>query len=123
MRHTDVTSPSHAFNTRGVQLRPRSSPRCGGAGDGRDRDPRQEGHPRRIIVKRLAFLGGLCLAAATAAGPALAFDNCSPTVHVVYFGSTAVNPTINQVGLDLYGAPLSTCSTDIKTYQAMRVLN
>ena len=74
-------------------------------------------------MKRLALIGGIVLAAAASVGPVLAYDVCTPTVNIVYYGATAPNPTINQTALNLYGTPLSTCSTDIKTYQALRDLN
>jgi hypothetical protein len=57
-----------------------------------------------------------------AVGAAHAFDNCTPQVTIVYWGATAVNPSINQAAQNLYGAPLSTCSASVRTYQGLRQL-
>ncbi|HZE89391.1 MAG TPA: hypothetical protein VE404_07590 [Verrucomicrobiae bacterium] len=72
---------------------------------------------------RKAGIVGLMIAALAGSGGALAFDNCTPTVNIVYAGSTAVNPSIIQAGNDLYGAPLSNCSTTIQTFRALRDLD
>jgi len=44
-------------------------------------------------------------------------------VHIVYFGATAVNNTINDAAVSLYGDPLTTCTSAVKTYRCRRDLD
>lgn len=78
-------------------------------------------------VRSIRYLGLAAAVTLGVGGTASAFDNCTPTgpnaVHIVYFGATAVNPTIHQAAVNLYGAPLSTCSSTIKTYRALKDLD
>jgi hypothetical protein len=58
------------------------------------------------------------------AGAAPCANPCTtPQVHIVYFGATAVNPSINLAMNNLYGDPLKTCTAVINTYRCMRDLN
>src|SRR5262245_10041740 len=86
--------------------------------------------PRRLLgggcmTKR----GALCLLAVTtlAVGGAWAApcpNPCvTPQVNVVYFGATAVNNSINDAALSLYGDPLRTCTAAVKVYQCARDLD
>jgi hypothetical protein len=80
-------------------------------------------HGQEEGMTRTSLLGCFTALALAGSGAALAFDNCTPTVTIVYGGSTAVNPSIIQAGNDLYGAPLSNCSSTIQTFRALRDLD
>ena len=47
----------------------------------------------------------------------------TPQVHIVYFGATAPNQTVNNAMTNLYGDPQKTCTSVIKTYRCMRDLD
>lgn len=70
----------------------------------------------------LLALSGLAVCAAAWAAPC-ANPCVTPQVNVVYFGATAVNNTINDAAVSLYGDPLKTCTSTVKTYQCMRDLD
>jgi len=78
-------------------------------------------------VKTLVLGATIALAAASSRGEALAAacaNPCTtPAVHIVYFGATAVNPSINLAMTNLYGDPLKSCSAVINTYRCMRDLD
>jgi hypothetical protein len=78
-------------------------------------------------VKKIVVGAAIALAAASFCGEARAqacANPCAvPQVHIVYFGATAVNPSINLAMKNLYGDPINTCTAIIKTYRCMRDLN
>ncbi len=73
---------------------------------------------KKFVRTALTVVAGL----GVAVGAAQAFDNCTPQVSLVYWGATAVNASMNQAAQNLYGPALSTCSSAVKTYQALRQL-
>jgi len=78
-------------------------------------------------VKKLAVGTVIALAAAASGGEAWAqvcANPCAtPQVNIVYFGATAVNPSINLAMKNLYGDPINTCTSVIKVYRCMRDLD
>jgi hypothetical protein len=78
-------------------------------------------------VKKIAVGAVIALAAVAwsgEAGAAPCANTCTtPQVHIVYFGATAVNQAINQAMVSLYGDPIKTCTSIIKTYRCMRDLD
>jgi hypothetical protein len=71
-----------------------------------------------------ATLGGPVLAAvcvpATCQNPAL---TPVPDVTIVYYGATAVGPSIVQAGQSLYGTAIKDCNNNVRTYRACRDLD
>lgn len=78
-------------------------------------------------MRKLAVGAAIVLAAAVSTGQikaaACANPCTTPQVHIVYFGATAPNQTINNSMTNLYGDPLKTCTSVIKTYRCMRDLD
>jgi len=78
-------------------------------------------------VKKIVVGAAMALAAVVWGGEAMAqacANPCTtPQVHIVYFGATAVNPSINLAMKNLYGDPVNTCTAIIKTYRCMRDLD
>ncbi|HEX4826566.1 MAG TPA: hypothetical protein VFV19_19880 [Candidatus Polarisedimenticolaceae bacterium] len=82
-------------------------------------------------MRRSLGLGAAALALAAVAwsGDANAQACANPctdaqvTVNLVYFGSTAANPSINQAMKSLYGDPVNTCTSVIKVYRCKRDLD
>lgn len=80
-------------------------------------------------MKKLLTGAALVLAAAGWSGEARAQVCANPctdaqvNVNIVYFGSTAANPSVNQAMANLYGAPINTCTSVIKVYRCKRDLD
>ncbi len=78
-------------------------------------------------MKKLVVAAAAISAVAAGIGSAWAAPcahTCTtPQVNIVYFGATAVNPSINLAMSNLYGDPVNTCTSVIKVYQCARDLD